>query len=172
MRLITNQSSSKAEFEKRLRYKCEPVNRVTDSLKGVALDLLEKMYKSNAIGLAANQVGLKIRLCTLDPAWMHGQRLPIVMFNPEFIECGEELFKAPEGCLSLPEMGLQVPRFRNIKLKFLGLDNKEYTIEDDNSLLSSVIQHEVDHLDGVLMTDRVIEKIDIEYKDTIITKGE
>ena len=171
MRLITNRSSSKEEFEKKLRHVCEPVNRVTDSLKVVALDLLEMMYRSNAIGLAANQVGLKIRLCALDPAWMHGQRLPIVMFNPEFIKCGEELFKAPEGCLSLPEMGLQVPRFRNIKVKFLGLDNKEYTITDDNSLLSSVIQHEVDHLDGVLMTDRIVDKIDITYKDTIV-KGE
>ena len=172
MRLITNLSSSRDEFEKRLRYVCEPVDRVTDSLKTVTLDLLEMMYRSNAIGLAANQVGLKIRLCALDPAWMHGRRLPIVMFNPEFIECGEELFEAPEGCLSLPDMGLRVPRFRNIKVKFLGLDNKEYVIEDDNSLLSSVLQHEIDHLDGVLMTDRVVERIDIEYTDTIVLKGE
>ena len=70
MRLITNQSSNKEQFEKNLRYMCEPVDRVTDSLKVVALDLLEMMYRSNAIGLAANQVGLKIRLCALDPAWM------------------------------------------------------------------------------------------------------
>jgi len=172
MRLITNLSSSRDEFEKRLRYVCEPVDRVTDSLKTVALDLLEMMYRSNAIGLAANQVGLKIRLCALDPAWMHGQRVPIVMFNPEFMECGEELFEAPEGCLSLPDMGLRVPRFRNVKVKFLGLDNREYVIQDDNSLLSSVLQHEIDHLDGVLMTDRVVERIDIEYTDTIIVKGE
>jgi peptide deformylase len=93
------------------------------------------------------------------------------MFNPEFIECGEELFDAPEGCLSLPDMGLKVPRFRNIRLKFLGMDNQEYEIHDDNSLLSSVLQHEVDHLDGVLMTDRVVERVDIEYKDTIV-RGE
>ncbi len=171
MRLITNQSCNQQEFEQKLRYVCEPVDRVTERLKVVALDLLEKMYKSNAIGLAANQVGLKIRLCALDPSWMYGRRLPIVMFNPEFVECGEELFQAPEGCLSLPELGLQVPRFRNVKLTFLGLDNREYTIEDDNSLLSSVLQHEVDHLDGVLMVDRVLERVDIEYKNTII-KGE
>ncbi len=171
MRLITNQSSNKEQFEKNLRYMCEPVDRVTDSLKVVALDLLEMMYRSNAIGLAANQVGLKIRLCALDPAWMGGQRIPIIMFNPEFVECGEEMFKAPEGCLSLPEMGLQVPRFRNVKVKFLGLDNQEYIIKDDNSLLSSVLQHEIDHLDGVLMTDRIVERVDIIYKDTIV-KGE
>jgi len=171
MRLITNKDFKKEEFEQRLRYVCEPVERVTPKLQVIALDLLEMMYKSNAIGLAANQVGLKIRLCALDPAWMHGKRMPIVMFNPEFIECGEELFDAPEGCLSLPDMGLKVPRFRNIRLKFLGLDNQEYEIHDDNSLLSSVLQHEVDHLDGVLMTDRVVERIDIEYKDTIV-RGE
>jgi len=111
MRLITNKDFKKEEFEQRLRYVCEPVERVTPKLQVIALDLLEMMYKSNAIGLAANQVGLKIRLCALDPAWMHGKRMPIVMFNPEFIECGEELFDAPEGCLSLPDMGLKVPRF-------------------------------------------------------------
>lgn len=171
MRLITNQSSSKEDFEKKLLHVCEPVDKVTDSLKVVALDLLEMMYRNNAIGLAANQVGLKIRLCALDPSWMYGKRLPIVMFNPEFIECGEELFEAPEGCLSLPNMGLYVPRFRNIRVKFLGLDNKEYFISDDNSLLSSVLQHEIDHLDGVLMTDRMVERVDIEYKDTIV-KGD
>jgi len=93
------------------------------------------------------------------------------MFNPEFVECGEELYESPEGCLSLPDMGLKVPRFRNIKVKFLGLNNQKYEIKDDNSLLSTVIQHEVDHLDGVLMTDRVVERVDIEYKDTII-RGE
>ena len=172
MRLITNQSCSRDEFERRLRYVCEPVDRVTDKLQIVALDLLETMYRRNAIGLAANQVGLKIRLCALDPAWMHGRRMPVVMFNPEFVECGEELYQSPEGCLSLPEMGLQVPRFRNVKVKFLGLDNKEYVIQDDKSLLSTVIQHEVDHLDGVLMTDRVVDEVNIRYKDSIIVEGE
>jgi len=171
MRLITNKDFKKEEFEQRLRHVCEPVERVTPKLQVIALDLLEMMYRINAIGLAANQVGLKIRLCALDPAWLHGKRMPIVMFNPEIVECGEELFEAPEGCLSLPDMGLKVPRFRNIRVKFLGLDNQEYEIHDDNSLLSSVLQHEVDHLDGVLMTDRVVERIDIEYKDTIV-KGE
>ncbi len=168
MRLITNLNSSQEDFEKRLRYVCEPVDRVSDELKTLAVDLVARMYLCNAIGLAANQVGLKIRLCALDPAWMHGKRMPIVMFNPEVVECGEELFEAPEGCLSLPDFGLRIPRFRNIKVKFLGLDNQEYTIEDDNTLLSSVMQHEIDHLNGVLMTDRVIEGVDIEYKDTIL----
>lgn len=172
MRLITNLSSSEEEFEKMLRFKCEPVDRVTENLKVAALDLLELMYRRNAIGLAANQVGMRIRLCALDPLWMmQDRRMPIVMFNPEFVESGEELFESPEGCLSLPEMGLIIPRFRNVKVKFLGLDNNPYEIQDDKSLLSTLLQHEIDHLDGALMTDRVLERIDIVYKDTIV-KGE
>jgi peptide deformylase len=97
--------------------------------------------------------------------------MPIVMFNPEFIECGEELYDSPEGCLSLPDLGLQVPRFRNIVVRFLGLDNNTYTIKDDNSLLSTVIQHEVDHLNGILMTDRALEPVEVIYKDSIV-KGD
>jgi peptide deformylase len=93
------------------------------------------------------------------------------MFNPEFVECGEEMYESPEGCLSLPDLGLRVPRFRNIVVKFLGLDNREYTIKDDNSLLSTVIQHEVDHLNGVLMTDRALETVEVIYKDSIV-KGD
>ena len=117
----------------------------------------------NAIGLAANQVGLKIRLCVMDPAFMVDKKMPIVMFNPEIVEVGEEFFTAPEGCLSLPDLGLEVPRFRNIVVRYLGLDNKEHTIKDDNSLLSSVLQHEIDHLDGTLMVDRMVEPVEVEY---------
>jgi peptide deformylase len=168
MRLITAEKFPKAEFDKRLRYKTEPVSKVTENLQEVALDMLEFMYQIDAVGLAANQVGLKIRLCVIDPAFMYGKKMPIVMFNPEFVEHDEELFESPEGCLSLPNMGLRVPRFRNVKVRFTGLDNKEYTIQDDNSLLASVVQHEIDHLDGVLMTDRVPEEVRVKYQDSII----
>lgn len=168
MRLITNLNSTQDEFEKRLRYVTEPVDKITDRLKGLAVDMIATMYRFNAIGLAANQIGLKIRLCVIDPAWMHGTKLPIVMFNPEFVECGEERYESPEGCLSLPELGLRVPRFRNVKVRFLGLDGKEHTLIDDNSLLASVIQHEMDHLNGVLMVDRTIEPTEVSYKGSIV----
>lgn len=163
MPLITNLEYSKEEFDKRLRYETIPVTRITDDLQDVALELLGNMYAMNAIGLAANQVGLKIKLCVIDPAFMFDQKLPIVMFNPEVVEVGEEFFGAPEGCLSLPELGLEIPRFRNIVVRYLGLDKKEHTIKDDNSLLSSILQHEVDHLNGVLMIDRLVEPVEIEY---------
>ncbi len=170
MRLITAQNYRKAEFDKRLRYETNPVKKVTDELREVAVDMLEYMYSLNAIGLAANQVGLKIRLCVIDPAFMHGTKLPVVMFNPEYIEHGERMYTSPEGCLSLPDLGLEVPRFRNVKVRFTGLDNKEYIIKDDNSLLASVIQHEIDHLDGILMYDRVVEEVKVQFKDTIIRR--
>jgi len=163
MPLITNLQYSKEEFDKRLRYKTLPVASITDDLQDVALELLGDMYNMNAIGLAANQVGLKIRLCVMDPAFMVNKKMPIVMFNPEIVEVGEEFFTAPEGCLSLPNMGLEIPRFRNIVVRYLGLDRKEHVIKDDNSLLSSVLQHEIDHLDGVLMIDRVVEPVEVEY---------
>ncbi|MBD3261007.1 MAG: peptide deformylase [Candidatus Altiarchaeales archaeon] len=167
MHLINNKEYSKEDFEKRLRFETEPVKRVTPVLQQVAVDLLEEMYNLNAIGLAANQVGLRMRLCSIDPAFMQNKKMPVIMFNPEVVECGEEFFTSPEGCLSLPGLGLKVPRIRNVKVKFLGLDGKEYTIEDDNSLLSAVIQHEIDHLDGFLMTDRSLEKIEINYNTEV-----
>jgi len=163
MLLITNKEYSKEEFDKRLRYKTIPVANVTEELKDVALELLGDMYNINAIGLAANQVGLKIRLCVLDPLFLYDKKMPIVMFNPEVVEVGEDFFIAPEGCLSLPDLGLEVPRFRNIVVRYLGIDNKEHTIKDDNSLLSSVLQHEIDHLDGTLMVDRMVEPVEVEY---------
>jgi len=168
MKLVTNTNSNKEEFDKRLRFKTEPVGRVTGALVDVALDLTAAMYQLNAIGLAANQVGMKIKLCVVDPAWMQGKRMPIVMFNPEIVECDEDLYESPEGCLSLPDLGIKVSRFRNIKVRFLGINGKEFTIQDDNSLLASVIQHEVDHLNGVLMTDRLVEPVEVTYKDSIV----
>lgn len=164
MHLITNKKFPEKEFNQRLRFQTEPVKIITPLLQQVAIDLLEEMYKLNAIGLAANQMGLKMRLCVIDPSYMDNEKVPIIMFNPEVIECGEELYLSPESCLSLPNIGVQVPRFRNIKVKFLGLDGKEHIIKDDNSLLSSILQHEIDHLLGFLMTDRSLERIDIKYK--------
>lgn len=166
MKLIDNLNYSKEEFDERLRFKTQPVKQVDEFLRQLAVDLLEEMYNLDAIGLAANQVGLRIRLCVIDPAYLQGEKMPIAMFNPEVVEHGEDLFVSPEGCLSLPGIGLHVNRFRNTKVKFLGLDGKEYTIQDDNSLLSSVIQHEIDHLDGFIMTDRVPDAAEVRYKNT------
>ena len=164
MRLITNLEYSKEKFEQRLRFKTKPVHEITSQLQHVALDLLENMYNMNAIGLAANQVGLGISLCVLDPAFLFDKKMPIVMFNPRILEHDEELYDSLEGCLSLPELGLAVPRFRKIVVKYLGMDSQEHIIKDDNSLLASVLQHEIDHLNGILMVDRLTEQKEVTFK--------
>lgn len=173
MKLISNEAYSKEEFDKRLRFQTEPVKMITPMLQHLAVDLLEEMYKMNAVGLAANQVGLKVRLCVIDPLFVVQKKHPVVMFNPEVVECGDEIFHSTEGCLSLPGMDLTVPRFQYVKVKFMGLDGKEYLIQSDTGsadaqmgpqqLLASVIQHEIDHLDGVLMIDRALEEVDVKY---------
>ena len=165
MRLITNLDYNKKDFDQRLRYKTEPVGVITPQLQHLALDMLEAMYSFNAIGLAANQVGLKIQLCVIDPAFLFDKKMPIVMFNPIILEHEEELYDSPEGCLSLPELGLAVPRFRKVVVQYLGIDGKEHIIKDDNSLLASTLQHEIDHLNGILMVDRLIEKKEISFKE-------
>ncbi len=165
MRLITNLDYNKADFEQRLRFKTEPIIRVTPQLQHLAFDLLEIMYSLNAVGLAANQVGLKIQLCVLDPAFILNKKMPIIMFNPFILEHEEELYGSPEGCLSLPEFGLTVPRFRKIVVKYLGIDGQEHIIKDDNSLLASTLQHEIDHLNGILFVDRLTEKKEITFKE-------
>jgi len=163
MRLITNLKFSREEFEARLRFKTNPVGQITPHLQHLALDLLEMMYNINAIGLAANQVSLSMQLCVLDPAFLYNKKMPIVMFNPCIIEHGEELYDSMEGCLSLPEFGLPIPRFRKIVVKYIGMDGLEHIIKDDNSLLSSCLQHEIDHLNGILMLDRLTEKKEIPF---------
>ncbi len=165
MRLITNLDYSKEDFEQRLRFKTKTVDGITSQLQHLALDMLEAMYSFNAIGLAANQVGLNIQLCVLDPAFLFDKKMPIVMFNPRILEHAEELYDSPEGCLSLPEFGLTVPRFRKVVVKFLGMDGQEHIIKDDNSLLASILQHEIDHLNGILMVDRLTEKKEIPFKE-------
>ncbi len=165
MRLITNLECSQEEFEERLRFKTKPVGQIVPQLQHLAIDLLEMMYDINAIGLAANQVGLGIQLCVLDPAFLYDKKMPIVMFNPRILEHAEELYDSPEGCLSLPDFGLTVPRFRKVVVKFLGMDGQERIIKDDNSLLASTLQHEIDHLNGILMVDRLTETKEIPFKE-------
>jgi len=165
MRLITNLEYSKEDFEQRLRFKTKPIDRVTPQLQHLAFDLLETMYGLNAIGLAANQVGLKIQLCVLDPMFLFDKKMPIVMFNPWILEHGEELYGSPERCLSLPEFGPKVPRFRKVVVRYLGMDGHEHIIKDDNSLLASILQHEIDHLNGILFIDRVNEKKEIAFQE-------
>lgn len=151
----------------RLRKKCVAVKTLTPELKQLAADMLENMYESNGIGLAAAQVNKQVRLIVLDTRPRENGRYkaedqteleqaveqPLVIFNPVIIK-KQEKTTFDEGCLSVPTYFETVERSRYIEVKGLDINGKELLIKTDG-LLAICIQHEIDHLDGKLFIDRL-----------------
>lgn len=137
-----------------LRTKCSPVGNI-DSRTLKNLDqMLEIMYANGGIGLAANQVGLTDRIVVID-LYENGVRRPMYLINPEIIEKSEETKFGPEGCLSIPvSEKSDVRRSVRIKVKYLDRNGKEIIL-NATGLLAICIQHEVDHLDGILYIDHL-----------------
>jgi peptide deformylase len=132
-----------------LRKKAQIVTEITDELKKLIKDMFEVMRESNGIGLAATQVGVEQRVIVTDA----GEE-PLVIINPEIIDRkGEEI--AEEGCLSFPGIRTNIKRAKDITAKGLGESGKEIVLKT-TGILARVIQHEVDHLDGILIIDRMI----------------
>jgi len=138
----------------RLKRTAEPVARVDDALRQLADDLLETMYAAPGIGLAAPQVGQLLRLIVVDVAPRNGPRDPHVLFNPEVLWVSEEDSTASEGCLSLPEHYADVVRPRAVKAAYLDRAGERRILEAEG-LLATCIQHEIDHLEGVLFVDHI-----------------
>jgi peptide deformylase len=154
-----------------LRRKCAPVSTVTDELRAFAQDMLETMHDARGVGLAAPQVARSIQMAVielplqnpekpnttivkLDGAEMHPDALgPIVFFNPK-LELHREKAEGEEGCLSIPGLRADVRRAATTTVNFIGLDGAAHTIECDG-LLARAFQHEIDHLNGILFTDRL-----------------
>ena len=138
----------------KLKEKSQPVEKVDDEIRTLADDMLETMYAAPGIGLAAPQVGVLKRVIVLDVEYRkEGEGNPLVFINPEIVDSsGETVFE--EGCLSVPEFNAEVKRFSNITMKALNLDGEEITVEADG-LLAIALQHEIDHLDGILFVDRL-----------------
>jgi peptide deformylase len=137
-----------------LKRTSEPVAKVDDALRRLAADMLETMYAAPGIGLAAPQVGELKRLLVVDAAPKAGPRAPHVLINPEILWLSEEDATANEGCLSLPEHYADVVRPRAIKVAHLDLQGERRILEAEG-LLATCIQHEIDHLDGVLFVDHI-----------------
>lgn len=135
----------------RLREKALPIDQFDDALSRLIDDMFETMYDAPGVGLAANQVGVPLRVAVMDCAPAEGPREPLVMINPEVSEARDKKIME-EGCLSLPETGDKVPRFNYLKLKALDRDGTPYEVEAEG-LLAQAIQHEIDHLDGKLYID-------------------
>ena len=152
------------EPNKILREISEDVKEITDDLKKLSKDMLETMYKANGIGLAAVQVGVLKRLIVADIEYKkkktpYGKiflnKKPFVMINPVLVEeDGVQYYR--EGCLSVPNNFKTVQRANKVKVKYRDLENKEQELEAEGKL-AVVIQHEMDHMDGILFIDRTYD---------------
>lgn len=142
--------------DKQLRLVSKPIEKVTPEIRKLADDMLETMYDAPGIGLAAIQVAQPLRLITMDLAKRdeNGETTPHarVFINPEIISHSEELSVYEEGCLSIPEYYEEVERPARVRLRFTDLDGKLHE-EDAEGLYATCIQHEIDHLNGVLFVD-------------------
>ena len=138
----------------RLKLKAKPVAAVDDAIRRLMDDMLETMYLAPGIGLAAPQVGVAKRVLVLDVAGEGEEPAPLKIANPEILWRSEELATYSEGCLSLPEHYADVTRPAEIKLRYLDYENEIRELHA-KGLLATVIQHEMDHLEGTLFVDHI-----------------
>ncbi len=140
--------------DKVLRQPAKRISQVNDEIRQLARDMLQTMYSSDGIGLAAPQVGIHKRLIVVDPYPDKSEVPPLVLINPEIREYMGETVAGQEGCLSIPGVFCDVMRPEGIVVSFKDETGRPRTIQA-NDLLARVIQHEIDHLNGVLFVDHV-----------------
>ena len=142
--------------DKQLRLVSKPVEKVTTEIRKLADDMFETMYDAPGIGLAAIQVAQPLRLITMDLAKKEedgeSKPRPRVFINPELVSASEEVSLYEEGCLSIPEYYEVVERPAKVRFRYLDLDG-QLCEEDADGLFATCIQHEIDHLNGVLFVD-------------------
>ncbi len=136
-----------------LREAAAPIEAFDEDLRALAQDMLETMYQAPGRGLAAPQVGLSVRLFVMDVAWKEGEPRPQVFVNPVVVEASDEQVTREEGCLSIPGRLSWVTRPTEVALRWQDLDGVQRGGRFDG-FAATCVQHEVDHLDGILCTDR------------------
>jgi peptide deformylase len=127
----------------------EAIEEVTGEIRDLASGMLETMYESRGVGLAAPQVGVSRRLIVINTAAEPGAGREIVLINPEIVEQSDEIVEAEEGCLSVPGVTGNVPRRSSVRVVGLDPEGRKVEIEGEG-LLARALQHEIDHLDGIL----------------------
>ena len=147
-----------------LRKKCEPLENVDDDVRKLMNDMLETMYKAPGIGLAAIQVGILKRIVVIDIS-KEEKKNPLFLVNPEIIYKSKNTSVYEEGCLSLPGQFAEIERPAECHIKYIDYNGKEKKLET-KGLLATCIQHEIDHLNGILFID-YLSKL---KKDMIIKK--
>jgi peptide deformylase len=138
----------------RLRLVSKPVAKVDAEVRKLVDDMFETMYGAPGIGLAAVQVGVPRRVVTMDLAKKDEPKNPKVYINPKLVWASEERSTYEEGCLSIPEYYEEVERPAQVRIRYTDLDGKEQEVEA-NGLLATCLQHEIDHLNGVLFIDHI-----------------
>jgi peptide deformylase len=138
----------------RLKAVSEPVARVDDSVRKLVADLKDSMYAANGIGLAAVQIGVPKRVLVMDLAQQDGKKEPKAYINPKIVWASDELVTMEEGCLSVPDVWDDVKRPARIRAEYQDEHGHKHTLEAEG-LLACCLQHEMDHLDGVLFIDHL-----------------
>ncbi|MDX3926588.1 MAG: peptide deformylase [Shinella sp.] len=137
-----------------LRQVSSPIEAVNDDVRKLADDMLETMYDAPGIGLAAIQIGVPRRMLVLDVSKEEEGKQPLVFINPEIVSSSEARSVYEEGCLSIPDYYAEVERPAEIEVRYVDRDGKQQTIKADG-LLATCLQHEIDHLNGVLFIDYI-----------------
>ena len=140
--------------EKKLRLKSEPIKAFDKPLRALVDDMFETMYEAPGIGLAAIQIGEPVRVITIDVAKKDDPKEPQVFINPEIVWSSDETSTYEEGCLSIPEYYEEVERPAKVRVKYFDADGKVREVEADG-LLATCLQHEIDHINGVLFIDHI-----------------
>ena len=143
-----------------LRIEAKRISKVDNEIRNLAQDMLQSMYSAKGIGLAGPQVGISKELLVIDINFEDSAAEPLILINPEITAFGSTLTTYEEGCLSIPGIYLNVVRPSTIKLKFRDEMGRPRKMNADG-LLARCIQHEVDHLKGILFVDRVTSKEDL-----------
>ena len=145
---------------KTLREKSKEVHKVSQKIKNLVQDLIDTMYSRNGVGLAAPQIGELYRVFVIDVSTGDEPLNPIVFINPKIIKKSGAVL-SHEGCLSFPEAYTDVKRYANVMIKAIDINGRPFTMEaKDGTLLARAIQHEFDHLDGVLFIDHAINRFE------------
>tara|TARA_B100000745_G_scaffold270944_1_gene198053 strand:+ start:550 stop:1182 length:633 start_codon:yes stop_codon:yes gene_type:complete len=149
--------------DKDLRKSAKRVSKIDDSIRELARDMLQTMYSSNGIGLASTQVGIHKQLIVIDCEPELSTNAPLILINPKINYYSQELCVMEEGCLSIPGVYFDVIRPEMIQVSFKNENGRPCQISATD-LLARVIQHEIDHLNGVMFVDRVTNDLDLTTK--------
>ena len=147
-----------------LRQKSKEISKVSKKIKTLAEDMIDTMYANHGVGLAAVQVGELLRMFVIDVSDPNERYNPIVLINPKLIKKDTPV-ACSECCLSFPDVFTDVRRYANVTFKALDMHGKPFVIEGkDGELLARALQHEYDHLDGIMFIDHVRNRFDADEK--------